>query len=150
MLKNLLKGGLISLSLLFFGGLISLSFSQPVLAQDSSNVCDVSGRYLLGIPSWDRGLRGFGDCEKIEDQGTLDEDKFEIIITNITAIATHVAAFIAVGFVIFGGFLFILSSGNTEKTTKARKTIINAAIGLVIAIMARVITEIIYKNLTGT
>ena len=146
MLKRLLKTTLIACSSLFFlMGLISLSFSQPVLAQNSSDVCGGTGRYFLGIPSWDRGL---GDCETIDSEEILSGEKVKLIVNNVVAIATHLAAFVAVGFIIFGGFKFVLSSGNSEQATDARKTIINAAIGAVIVIMARVLTEIIYNTLT--
>ena len=43
---------------------------------------------------------------------------------------------IAVVMVIVGGFRFMSAMGNTEKTVSARKTIINAMLGLAIAVVA--------------
>ncbi|MYB40351.1 hypothetical protein F4X86_03765 [Candidatus Saccharibacteria bacterium] len=126
--------------------------SQPAPATgtsasiNSSDVCGGSGRYLLGIPSWDRGL---GDCDRITSEELLGGEKARLIALNIMAILTHVAAFVAIGFVIFGGFQYVLSTGNADQATNARKTIINAGIGAVIVIMARVLVEVIYNNLTG-
>ena len=115
-------------------------------AVDPADVCGGPGRYFLGVPSWDRGL---GDCDNINSDELLSGEKARIITLNIMAILTHLAAFVAVGFVIFGGFKFVLSTGNADQAADARKTIINAGIGAVIVVMARVITEIIYNNLTG-
>ena len=122
------------------------SITLQIQSSPADNICGGEGRYFLGIPSWDRGL---GNCEDIEAEEILSGDKFKIIANNIMAIATHVAAFVAIGFIIYGGFAFVLSSGNAEQATNARKTIINAAVGAVIVVMARVLTEVIYNNLTG-
>ena len=115
-------------------------------SNDTGDICGVQDVYFLGIPSWDRGL---GDCEQISGEEILSGEKITIIVNNIIAILTHLAAFVAVGFVIYGGVKFILSQGNSDQAAEARKTIINAGIGIVIVIMARVITEVIHNNITG-
>lgn len=48
----------------------------------------------------------------------------------------RIAALVAVGYVIYGGILFVTSQGSPDATKKARETIINALIGLVVAIIA--------------
>lgn len=145
--RRILKNFSIFACLLAFSGYFALSFSQPVAAQSNTNVntCGQT-RYFLGIPSWDRGLE---NCEELDGDDFLQGDYIKILANNILAIITHIAAFIAVGFIIYGGFQFVLSTGDTEKANRARQTIINAAIGSLIVIMARVVTEIIYNNLTG-
>ena len=142
---------------LFLAGLASLWLALPLAAAqpaaaNTANPAPDSGecgqtRYLLGIPSWDRGL---GRCDNIPGRDLLTSDKAKILANNIAAIATHISAFIAIGFIIYGGFAYVLSSGNSDKAGEARKIIINAAIGAVIVIMARVLTEVIYRNLTGS
>ena len=89
-----------------------------------------------------------GDCEDIAGEEIISGNKLVIVATNIATIVTHLSAIIAIGFIIYGGFLFALSGGNMERATDARKTVINAAIGAIIAIMGRVIAEVIYNNLT--
>ena len=132
---------------LLFGLILAFSWSAtPVLAQTDTPVCGGEGRYFLGIPSWDRGL---GDCENIEGDDLIAGERNKILINNLAAIGTHVAAILTVLLVILAGFRFILSSGNPEQAASARKALINAAIGLVIVVVARVITEIIYNTLTG-
>lgn len=46
------------------------------------------------------------------------------------------AGLVAVGFIIYGGIRYMTSQGNPEQTAKAQSTIVDALIGLVIAIMA--------------
>lgn len=48
----------------------------------------------------------------------------------------RLAALIAVGYVIYGGFQYMTSQGAPDSTKKAQQTIINAVIGVVIAILA--------------
>ena len=129
-------------------GFFASALAPPAQAQAQSvgGSCGGKGRSFLGIPSWDRGLK---PCEDASIEDFLADDPLTnqliILVNNFVAIATHVAAMVAVGFIIYGGFCFVLSTGNAEKAAAARKTIINAAIGALIVIMARVVTEIIYK-----
>jgi len=59
-----------------------------------------------------------------------------LIILAVIDILLAVAGIVAVFFVIYGGVMFITSGGNPEQAKKAQKTLINALIGLVIAISA--------------
>ena len=143
------------LGLLLAGLLILMvSFSPPVLADDSAGCGGETRDTILGIPYWDRGIT---DCEtfKVDAEGNgdealnIDQNKVGTIITNIFAILVSLAGLVAVAFVIVGGFNYVLSTGSPDKANSAKSTIINALIGLVIAIMGRVISEIIYNSLTG-
>jgi flagellar basal body-associated protein FliL len=49
------------------------------------------------------------------------------------------AAFIAVVMLVVGGYLFITSTGDPEKTEKAQKAITAAVVGLIIVFIARAI-----------
>ncbi|HSX30399.1 MAG TPA: hypothetical protein VLE99_00575 [Candidatus Saccharimonadales bacterium] len=48
----------------------------------------------------------------------------------------RIAAMVAVGYVIYGGIQYITSQGSPDATKKAQQTIINALIGVVIAVTA--------------
>ncbi len=61
----------------------------------------------------------------------------------------RVAALVAVGFVIYGGFQYLTSQGSPDDTKRAQQTIINALIGLVIALMAVGIVSFIGTQLGG-
>ena len=116
----------------------------PSPTRHSGGACP--GRTLLGIPSWDRGI-----ClDETESLSSVFEGKTSLILaTNVITILVSIAGLVAVAFVIVGGFLYVLSSGNAEKAKSARQTIIHALVGLVIAVMARVLVEVIWRNLTS-
>ncbi|MDL2328070.1 pilin [Ruminococcaceae bacterium OttesenSCG-928-A11] len=56
---------------------------------------------------------------------------------------------IAVVFIIIGGVRYATSSGDSDKVKNAKNTILYAVIGLVVAILARVIVEVVFQ-VTGT
>jgi NADH:ubiquinone oxidoreductase subunit F (NADH-binding) len=58
------------------------------------------------------------------------------IINNLVTIALYLAAVTAVGFLIYGGILFMVSSGDADKTTKARNTILYAVVGVIVVALS--------------
>ena len=66
----------------------------------------------------------------------------QIAINLVTMLLTLVA-YVALAYVIFGGFKFMTSGDNSSGTQAARKTITNALIGLVISIMAVAIVKFV-------
>lgn len=55
-------------------------------------------------------------------------------VTNIIALVTGIVAIL---FVLFGGFKYLTSSGESGKVQEAKNTIIYALVGLVVIVMAR-------------
>lgn len=96
--------------------------------------------FFLGFPSWHNGLT------KVQDSAS-DTCSVEIaslseiwtIVANVTRMALALAGFVAVVFIIVGGFQYITSGGNPEKTQKALSVLTNAVVGLLIAIFASAI-----------
>ncbi len=100
---------------------------------------------IFMIPTWYRGLK-VGDCAGVSPDGNNGEDlpKFlTILVMNIVQALLVVAAYVTVFFVIKGGFGYMTSAGSPEGMTSARKTITNALIGMVIAILAASIVNAI-------
>lgn len=62
----------------------------------------------------------------------------------------RIAGLIAVGFVIYGAIQYMTSQGNPDQTSKAQSTILNALIGLVIAITAVVFVSFLGNSLGGS
>ncbi len=109
--------------------------------------CD-DGRSFLGIPAWDRGV----DCDSITTSSiteTGEDNPLYLIILNITQAIAIIAGYVAVVFVVVGGFKFVLSDGVPDKAADARRTIINALIGAGIAAMAAVVIEVIFSQVSG-
>lgn len=71
------------------------------------------------------------------------------IKTIVQAMAT-IAGFIAVAFIVIGGYTYIVSSGNPEKLERAKHTMLYAALGLVIVIAAFAITNFVSSAAKGS
>jgi hypothetical protein len=59
----------------------------------------------------------------------------------------RIAAFVSVGYVIYGGITYITSQGSPDQTKKAQSTIINALIGLAIALLSASVVAFIGNKL---
>jgi hypothetical protein len=73
-----------------------------------------------------------------------------LIVLAILDDLIRVAALIALGFIIFGGIRYVTSQGAPEDTKEARQTIINALIGLTIALVAVALVSFIGAKLGST
>ena len=94
---------------------------------------------FLGFNTWYHYLKLTSDCSP---QISSLNDMW-LIVAAVIEILLQVAALVAVVFVMIGGFNFVTSQGEPDRTSKARGAIINALIGLVIAVLAAVITGFI-------
>ena len=72
-----------------------------------------------------------------------------IIVARVINIALLFLGVIAVGLVIYAGFLWMMSGGNEEKIEKAQSILKNAVIGLVIILSAWGIVSFILNRLLG-
>jgi len=92
---------------------------------------------FLGIPSWYKGLTPGGPPEcNIEITAVMDIWK---IALNLAEILLRLGIYFAIGFIIYGGVQFVISQGSPDKVAAAKKTILNAVIGLVLSISATAI-----------
>ncbi len=91
---------------------------------------------LLTFPAWFKGLtKDNCDIKSPTEAGGLQ--KFIWIIgLNIVEFLLQLVGYISVGFIIFGGYKFMTSTGSSDGIAKARQTILNAVIGLIISIMS--------------
>lgn len=71
---------------------------------------------------------------------------FRLIINWALAIAFLAAVVV----LIYGGFLYITSAGNTDSATKGKTAITNALIGVVIIVLSYVIVQIVYRFVSGS
>jgi hypothetical protein len=116
----------------------SISFAQPVLAA----ACNDS---LFGVPAWYRGMQA-SDCSiKLPaTDGKPDVKKTIMTIAlNIIQAGLVLVAYVAIFFIIKGGFGYITSAGSSDGMASAKKTITNALIGLVIAVFSASIVNAI-------
>jgi len=61
-----------------------------------------------------------------------------------------IASLVAVGFLIYTGFLYIISKGNEDKLDKAQKSLIYTIIGLLIIFLAPLVLGTLINYLTSS
>lgn len=72
------------------------------------------------------------------------------VVLNILSILLAVAGFIAVLFVIYGGYQYLTAGGNEKSVEAAKKILTNAIIGLVVIVLSYAILVVIENVLIGT
>lgn len=133
-LKNWLLATVFALS---FGG----AFGTILVPATASAACS-SGKFLT-FPAWYDGLvDGSCDIKSPDTVGGLSPFIWKIV-TNVIEIALQAVAYISVGFIIYGGYLYMIGAGSADKMVNARKTILNAVVGLVISFFSVVAINLI-------
>jgi hypothetical protein len=101
------------------------------------------GERLLTFPAWYEGVVN-GSCEVQVPKGEKTIQTFIwTIALNIVEMILQLVGYISVGFIIYGGFKYMTSAGAADGIAKARKTITNAVVGLLISIFSVAIVNVI-------
>jgi|SRR3989344_4282958 len=79
--------------------------------------------------------------------GLPAETKVSDLLFRIINVLLGIAGLVAVIFLIVGGFRYITAGGNEETAEAAKKTILNAIIGIVVIILSFVIVSVISNAL---
>lgn len=148
-MKNFLIG-LAVVSMLFVSTLSAQVFLGPTKV--SAAVPDKCAKRILDFPVWYEYLEVNGDCDITgpTNGGEFDWPKaVGYVAIALVEIMLRIAGLVAVGFVIYGGFRFIVSQGEPENAKAARETIINAIIGLIITIVAAAVVNFVAKAIAG-
>lgn len=143
------------LQTLLMAGLFLFAFASPVLAVASPVVSAVSAKdcepTLLGMPPWYRGLTN-ADCSIKGPDSSADGLSNYIwkIVLNVIQMGLVAVVYIAVFFILYGGFQFITGGSNPSMIEKGRKTILNAVIGLIIALGSVAILNLLFTGIFGS
>lgn len=140
-MKNFFKKTIVMLAILASVATTTSFFSSPFTHAETKGLG--SCRVLLGLTSWDCNIN-----QNAATEGELTSN-LVLIATNILNDLTIVAAYIVLGFVIYGGYQYMFSSGDVGKTAAAKRTLTNAFIGLAIVMSASIIFGAIRVALIG-
>lgn len=141
-----MKKIIIAMSLVIIGSFgASMAFPNTSFAE--SNECDKKGR-ILTLKPWYDGLTK-GDCS-IKDIGSDADSQANFIwrvVLNIVDDLLQLIGYTTVGYIMYGGFLMMTSNGAPDKAARGRKTIMSAAIGLVIALASVALVNFISSKI---
>ena len=112
-------------------------------------------KYLLlgGVPAWFNDLDfESGTCAVVWPSGKEGDSSslgefISVIIKNIIQDLLAVAALVCVGYIIYGGYKLVLSSGDPAAVAKGKKTISGALIGMMISILSYAIIGFVFSVL---
>lgn len=134
-------------SLVLMSALVGTFFVTASPA-NAASTCNPSSRFLT-FPTWWRGIELDTDPTKcsLKIENIPPERLVSIIAANIAEIIIQLVGYASVIFIIVGGFKYITSTGSSDGTASARKTIQNAVIGLLLSILSVGIVNIVFSRL---
>lgn len=115
---------------------VPMAVPAVVNAQDSQ---DIQGPLCRGADQLSFDDTGSSDCEL----SGAPSETLTNIIKQIINIVSVVVGVVAVIMIVFGGFKYITSGGDSSNVSSAKNTIIYAIIGLVIVALAQFIVRFV-------
>ena len=140
-----MKKIIIAMSLMIIGSFgASVTFPNTSFADDA---CSDKGK-ILTLKPWYSGLTN-NDCSlKTPGADTNSQANYIWkIALNIVDDLLQLIGYTTVGYIIYGGFLMMTSNGAPDKAAHGRKTIMSAAIGLVIALASVALVNFISSKI---
>lgn len=126
--------------------LAPVTLSTTAQAQQPPPLCDSAGRscdVFKNVPC--TGSNSRSPACQVKDANPLTGTNSTI--AKVTRIIAFLAGLTAVLLIIIGGFMYVLSGGDSSKISTAKHTVIYALIGLVIVISAQTIIVFILNRL---
>lgn len=79
---------------------------------------------------------------------SADVSRVQNFIQNVIQIFVTLSGLVATGFLVWGGFGYITSSGNPEALDRSKKTLLYSSVGLAIVLGAFVLSNIVTQLAT--
>ena len=140
-MKNIVRNWIVAL--LFVTSIGGATFT---LATPSTTYAACTTQNFLTFPTWYKGLVD-DSCNIMAPDGAAGHPTLQTfiwtIVLNVIEFMLQLVGYLSVGFLIFGGYKYMISAGAADGMVKARKTIMNAIIGLVLSIFSVAIVNLI-------
>lgn len=140
-----MKKIIIAMSLMIIGSFgASVTFPGISFADDA---CSNKGK-ILTLKPWYSGLTN-NDCSLKSPGADTNSQANYIwkIALNIVDDLLQLIGYTTIGYIMYGGFLMMTSNGAPDKAARGRKTIMSAAIGLVIALASVALVNFISSKI---
>ena len=140
-----MKKIIIAMSLMIIGSFgVSVTFPNTSFADDA---CSDKGK-ILTLKPWYSGLTN-NDCSLTTPGADTNSQANYIwkIVLNIVDDLLQLIGYTTIGYIMYGGFLMMTSNGAPDKAAHGRKTIMSAAIGLVIALASVALVNFISSKI---
>lgn len=114
----------------------------PAVASAQAQSQDIQGQLKCGT---NLDTSGAG-CKSDVQTGTQGINN---IITTVVNIFSVVVGIVSVIMIIYGGFLYVTSGGDSGKVTNAKNAIVYAIVGLVVVALAQFIVQFVLDKVTS-
>jgi hypothetical protein len=138
-LKTLITN--LSLASLFVVPLLAPAAVQAQDVDPQAGVC--TGAETLQLP--DTGTDPDTACTDPDAEANVNQ-----LIRTVINIFSVIVGVIAVIMIIYGGFKYITSGGDSGKISAAQQTIIYAIVGLIIVALAQIVVRFVLSRAVGT
>lgn len=115
---------------------VSMVALAPVVRAADTSPSELSNQACEGVIAVAGGTCGIDDSS----------GKVNTLVNTIINIFSWVVGVLAVIMLIYGGFRFVTSAGDSAKLTSARQTIIYALVGLVIVVLAQTVVKFVLSK----
>lgn len=141
MLRSLRKSLATIVAILALAVVPAIAIPAVASAQEET---DIQGGLKCGA-SFD--FSGSSDCGDDTEGGA---DKVNKMIKDIINFISIFVGIVSVIMIIWGGFKYVTSGGDSGNVTSAKNTIIYAVIGLVVVALAQFIVQFVLAKVTGS
>jgi len=151
MIKKTLLGFFIA-TYIAIGASFIVANNHSVVFAAEGDACTNTNSFL-GLPTWYKYLEqvedSTGRCSPILSGADVGEKTNSALPIGLAILEgmLRISGIVAVVMVFFAGFKYITSQGNPEAAVAARKTALNALIGLIIVIMATTLVSFVGNSL---
>lgn len=122
--------------------LMSPAVAAPLIGGIAS--ADIAGQLCTGVNQAAQGQDG--TCSTSDSNGTSTIQKLASKAVNIFSVIVGAASVLMI---IYGGFRYITSGGDSGKVGNAKNTLIYAIVGLVIVALAQLIVHFVLTQTNG-
>lgn len=123
-----------------------MAFPFPIIVA-ALNGCDPN-KTFFGLPVWYKYLKVAAvNGQACDFKGFNFPNDLALVGLALIDDLLRIAGLVAIAFVIVGGIRYVISQGSPDQTKKAQETIINALIGLLIAIAATALVSFIGNSI---
>lgn len=129
---------------------IALVVSLLVAVPANAATCN---HYVLAYPAWYNGLEGctIANSASPTDQPVVDQlNDIWVLALNAVQWLIITAGYVALAFIITGGFRYMTSQGDSSRVVAAKGMILHAVVGLVITLAAVIIVRTVQSIINGT
>ena len=127
-------------------GSVGVSILSPATSMASDSKECPSGK-ILTLKPWYDGLMENCSLKSPGADTNSQANYIWKIALNIVDDLLQLIGYVTVGYIMYGGFLMMTSNGAPDKAAHGRKTIMNAAIGLVIALASVALVNFISSKI---